>query len=473
MAPRRRCPVCRSKQWHKEPSSGLIACSEGHILQNYRNETTEAEDLGQHSLKKRALKSDRKKKERASHANPKLYHGARARYLYFQCQQLILRKQIVALTKLCNLPSEFEMICREIWALHLSLLPDPPPAEPYYHAQREARAESEDPNPSLKHHSSPVPDKRVPSPDSYLSEGEDNKHRIRIGSGQSDSEEEDSEMAELLRQNSESEDDGDEEEDDGSTLKQAPKITRRRAYEGPANNLAVLMIACWTMRVPMLYRDFARYAELYELPYLDPVRYLPQEIVSHLTKHNIQALSPAASALDHVPSTVALHGLTSRLARLLYVNYGILTPEANAAPILWRVIDSIGGNPTLYCLTKRLSHILALPLALHHTLAPSLRIVKTSDPENHKYDDVPVEVSFMAATIIILKMVYGLDGSVRRPQESTDPACALPKLDEYLRFVGQLNEVSLSNEATIFSSVLTTSVGELRDEMIDDYLSFW
>jgi hypothetical protein len=33
MAPRRRCPTCGSKQWHKEPSSGLIACGEGHILQ--------------------------------------------------------------------------------------------------------------------------------------------------------------------------------------------------------------------------------------------------------------------------------------------------------------------------------------------------------------------------------------------------------------------------------------------------------
>lgn len=33
MAPRRRCPICGSKQWHKEPSSGLITCSEGHVLQ--------------------------------------------------------------------------------------------------------------------------------------------------------------------------------------------------------------------------------------------------------------------------------------------------------------------------------------------------------------------------------------------------------------------------------------------------------
>jgi len=88
MAPRRRCPVCRSKQWHKEPSSGLIACSEGHILQvsslrlphkagltpctqNYRNEAAEADDLGPHALRRRALKSGRKKKEKESKADPK------------------------------------------------------------------------------------------------------------------------------------------------------------------------------------------------------------------------------------------------------------------------------------------------------------------------------------------------------------------------------------------------------------------
>lgn len=27
------CPVCQSTTWRKEPSSGLLACSEGHILQ--------------------------------------------------------------------------------------------------------------------------------------------------------------------------------------------------------------------------------------------------------------------------------------------------------------------------------------------------------------------------------------------------------------------------------------------------------
>lgn len=83
--------------------------------------------MGPHSMKKRALKSDKKKKGRQSKADPKrktfvarkkawivdegsVYHGARGRYHYFLCLQLILRHQIAALTKLWELPLEFEVI---------------------------------------------------------------------------------------------------------------------------------------------------------------------------------------------------------------------------------------------------------------------------------------------------------------------------------------------------------------------------
>jgi hypothetical protein len=33
MAPRRKCNVCGSQQWHKEPATGIVVCSEGHVLQ--------------------------------------------------------------------------------------------------------------------------------------------------------------------------------------------------------------------------------------------------------------------------------------------------------------------------------------------------------------------------------------------------------------------------------------------------------
>jgi len=36
-----------------------------------------------------------------------------------------------------------------------------------------------------------------------------------------------------------------------------------------------------------------RIIESYELPYLDPLGILPPSVVPHLTKDNIQALSPA------------------------------------------------------------------------------------------------------------------------------------------------------------------------------------
>jgi RNA polymerase I-specific transcription initiation factor RRN7 len=67
----------------------------------------------------------------------------------------------------------------------------------------------------------------------------------------------------------------------------------------------------------------------------------------------------------------------------------------------------------LYKLTKRLGKALSLPLTLHHTLAPSLEQRKKGDPQSHKHDNVPPEAVLTAAAILVLKMVYGLDGDNR------------------------------------------------------------
>ena len=44
------------------------------------------------------------------------------------------------------------------------------------------------------------------------------------------------------------------------------------------------------------------------------------------------------------PTTLTLHSLTSRLAKLAGARYGIHVPEANAAPMLWRVTKYMGGT---------------------------------------------------------------------------------------------------------------------------------
>ncbi|KAJ3869410.1 hypothetical protein EV359DRAFT_30132 [Lentinula novae-zelandiae] len=493
MVARRRCAVCGSKQWHKEPSSGFIACSEGHILQNYRNETNEAEDVGNHMMRKRTLKSNRKKKERQSKANPKLYHGALGRYLYFQCQQLILRKQISALIPLWNLPKEFEMVCKDLWALHLSLLPDPPPSEPFFDA-RPTRSST----PNLvkgkvqpEHQPSNIRSKTKSRPHFTETRPSSPLPSDSPSSSSEQDDSEDSEMAELMRENSESEDDDDSELNDadskGQMRGEAGEKRRKRghnAHEGPVNNLAVLVVACWTLRIPMMYSDIIRHITLYDLPYLDPVRLLPVEMVSHLTKHNIQALSPA-----HAPKALTLHACSSRLAKQLYISYKISTPEANAAPLLWRVIQGMGGTPTLYAMTKSLSHRLSLPMVLHQSLAPKMQNLKARDPQTHNLDNAPVEASLLATVIVVLKMVYGLDGERRQaisnsvvagadffyrsrsPKDSNDPAFALPCIEDYLALVRHMEDVD-SRKESIFNSEKPILMDSVNDEILDEYLTF-
>ncbi|KAG7449110.1 uncharacterized protein BT62DRAFT_888159 [Guyanagaster necrorhizus] len=443
MAPRRRCPVCQSRQWHKEPSSGLIACSEGHILQNYRNETTtEAEDLGgAHAMLKRTIKSGRKKAEDVGigRANPQLYHGARGTYLYFQCLQIIFRKQIAALTKVWNLPSEFELVCRDIWTLNLTLLPEHPPPEPYHYVHGENAGSQDD-------------DDQDPSSDENDEDGDDDR------------------ILATLHADTSSESELEDEDGDGVRRGEAKQPRKKRSpdrYRSLTSTIAVLMLACWTMRIPVMFRDFISAIEAYDLPYLDPVRLLPPTMVAHLTRAKIQSLS-----MQRPPRTLTLHKLTSRLTKKMHALFGVSTPELNAAPLLWRVTRVFGGNPTLYQLTKQLARLLSLPLSVSYALAPGLERLKENDPEHRMYDHVPVEVGFVAVTIIALKMVYGLDGVQRVRPEPGDPGLSLPAIDEYLEYVGRLSEEDIKEQSTMFSSESQMSVGDLDELMLDEYVSF-
>jgi RNA polymerase I-specific transcription initiation factor RRN7 len=154
------------------------------------------------------------------------------------------------------------------------------------------------------------------------SKGEDSEDDQQ-GNGEEHGEDDDPELAALLQMNSdisspsdsEDETEGEfkrQEQGEGKTKTKGRRHKGRYAYEMPASTIAVLIVACWTLRIPVMCRDFARWdrffldyhgvltslenrlIEAYELPYLDPVsrNLLPANMVAHLTKHNIQALSP-------------------------------------------------------------------------------------------------------------------------------------------------------------------------------------
>ena len=54
-----------------------------------------------------------------------------------------------------------------------------------------------------------------------------------------------------------------------------------------------------------------------------------------------------------------------------------------------------------------------MPLTLHPSLAPALVQRRGTDPRRHKSDNVPPELALVGALVVVLKLVYGLDGRER------------------------------------------------------------
>lgn len=193
-----------------------------------------------------------------------------------------------------------QIICRDLWALHLSSSPSPPPPEPLLHQQATRGHSGDHVSEEIDTHV----EKASPEPSGANTPERDNY-------------ENDAEIDELLRALSESSSSEDEKDDDEGEARPKPEGGGRKlklfGRSGPATNIALLMVGCWTLRLPIMYLDLIRFdccmesarladmwlnmsprlIESYNIPYLEPLHHLPASMARHLTKHNVQALSPA------------------------------------------------------------------------------------------------------------------------------------------------------------------------------------
>ena len=69
------------------------------------------------------------------------------------------------------------------------------------------------------------------------------------------------ELDALMQENSDISDSSDEEDDTLAPVgdKKPGKSNISSAYESLVNTIAVLVVGCWTLRIPVMYRDFSRY----------------------------------------------------------------------------------------------------------------------------------------------------------------------------------------------------------------------
>lgn len=150
-----------------------------------------------------------------------------------------------------------QTICRDLWAFHLNLIPSPPPAEPFHYTREQEgyqhepeeigkrdRSQSRPENEGDAH----SPDCAVPAPDGDTSSSEDELLAPEI--------------AVLLEENSEvsSSDEGSsgDEHRARDDMYTSPKNLFVSRADRPENTIAVLVLACWTIRLPVVYMDFIK-----------------------------------------------------------------------------------------------------------------------------------------------------------------------------------------------------------------------
>ena len=74
----------------------------------------------------------------------------------------------------------------------------------------------------------------------------------------------DSELDELMRENSVTPSSSEHDDDESSKKRRkSVSVTGKRPmfnnYDSPESTIAVLVVACWTLRLPVMYADFVRY----------------------------------------------------------------------------------------------------------------------------------------------------------------------------------------------------------------------
>ncbi|GAA5977642.1 hypothetical protein JCM10908_005045 [Rhodotorula pacifica] len=141
MAKRPRCPVCRSKRWHRDGLSGAVVCEEGHLLAGYVQETTETQEgPSQHTQTTRRIRKNRTRKQKPPQNDH--FHGDREKFLLWQAMQLILREQLRVLIDEMGWPVELEAVTRDLWSLLVASSGEKavPPAPRDYHLDDEPAA---------------------------------------------------------------------------------------------------------------------------------------------------------------------------------------------------------------------------------------------------------------------------------------------------------------------------------------------
>lgn len=418
----------------------MVVCEEGHILQGYVQEDNEAEGVATYVTRKRRMRKNKVAKV-GRIANPDIFHGAKLRFLFFQCAQIILRKQIQALIEIWGLPAELETIARDMWAMYVSLTDLKP--EPFLQEEDEEGAE-----------------------DAQTGQQPDDENPLqRIYDDLSESDGEHEELPDATVTEMAGDNNG---HPTGSRRTGRPRRGTRKPPPNPAAKLrldytlVICYLACVTLKVPILAKDLLDLAEAYELPYLNALSVIPTDMRKHLDL--LQA--DMAFFRQHVPD--GFEGPESRyklsftsaiqdFAKMLEAEFEITFPPPNLAPMLWRVVKDAALPPLFYIPCERLLT----------TSVDKISLFRAGPGQHTVFPDVAIA----SAVAVCAKLIWGIDGRQRKPPIAEDPSSALPPLADWLDLVEDLER--RYPVTRVLLGARSNSVANLTEGEVEEFLEFF
>ncbi|CAG8730709.1 19684_t:CDS:10 [Dentiscutata erythropus] len=402
----RACPICKSRKWYSDGLGGLV-CQFGHQREGFQEQESEIETASVTSKKRRS------RSKKASNE----YYAFQNRTEYAQVlltvAQWVLRRQLHVLINEMGFVPQIEQVVQHLWILYVNKL-----CELDLDVTRINHVAPEGSSSALQEY-----------------DNDDNLEFLIDIPQDSDS---DSDGKGGSQQRSS----GNEFSDFNSQAKSMKysALPCRLSNMSLSFVLVIIYLGCVWLRIPIIKGDIVRWASTGRLSDLVIRQELPNDMKLHLGPHFVKKFFEKERHQSW-------HFLTSLEFDFIafYKNfYGITFPEINAPPILYRFIRDFMLPVETYVISKELAQLINLNLEINRN--PSL--------------------SLLAVIIVIIKMVYGLDGQKRVPNDKDEFFRYFPKFEDWIKKLSERQEKLFSKEIPLDLSDLKEWIDSNPDKYI-------
>ncbi|KAJ2902579.1 uncharacterized protein MKZ38_000340 [Zalerion maritima] len=336
-----RCEECGARKWYQE--SGHRYCQRGHRLEGFIEVALENEDgFGEITTKSQRSIAPKEEKKRQKRKGNRLT-GRRARELYLECFQLVLRKQVSTLRKFheAEFPSQkLETTVKDLWELRVRSFPGLSTVDGEREENNEDPVSSADEGTLFS---------------SLAPEGDEDV----IGNGKKKETVVDWEASPW----------------------QLPTLT---------DSLGIIYLACVMLRLPVRIGQLYKLAKTNQIPYSAVASQLPVKMMEAIPRTYEQVFNQTSDSWKGDEIHIAI----KRLLQGYKKHYGLIFPEPNWPFILLAYIQRLALPIEIYLISKRIvQNILGISFVL------------TTDTRTKPYAPNP-DATMTASIAVATKLLY-------------------------------------------------------------------